>query len=198
MPRNNDGAAFGSRVMRGLRTKLRDLDKKSGGQYFDKATALTEARKQLGTTDRFKEWLKDASSGMGYTTGQCRAADRLISALKKVPQRKLWERLGWYDGVSRLESIPKSAERAAVLAAVTAKRGVLTTSAFKALLAEHAPSLSQRDSVRRDNEQAEELKKLRAELDAMKKWTRGSVKNYPFLSDTLTPELREILGIRRS
>lgn len=198
MTRNSAGVAFGSKVMSGLRSTLRNLDKKSGGHYFDKAAALTEARKQLGTTDRFKEWLKDSAKGMGYTTGQCRACDRLISALKKVPERKLWERLGWYDGVSRLESIPKSAERAAVLEEIKKKRGVLTTSAFKELLSNLAPSLSQRDSVRRDNEQAEELKQLRAELDALRKWTKGSVRKYPFLSDTLTPDLRETLGIRRS
>ena len=198
MAKQEQGASFTGNIMRGLRSKLRNLDKKSGGHYFDKAAALTEARKQCGTTDRFRNWLTDAAQGMGYTSGQVRACNRLISALKKVPERKLWERLGWYDGVSRLESIPKSAERAAVLETVKKKRGVITTSEFKTLLATQAPSLSQRDNVRRDNEQAKELKAMRDELDTMKKWAKGSIKRYPFLADTIDDDLREILGIRRS
>jgi len=195
---NSTGASFTGKVMTGLRTKIRNLDKKQGGAYFDKASALTEARKQCGTTERFKVWLKDPSEGLGYTVGQVRATDRLVSAVKKVPERKLWERLGWYDGVSRLESIPKSVERAKVLEAVHQKRGVLSTTEFKKMLADHAPSLAQRDAVRSDNEQEEKLKKLSGELNKIKSWVKGSVKRYPFLTDTLDDDLSEMLGIRRN
>ncbi len=186
-----------TRELGSLRTKLQNLDKKGGGVAFDKASALTEARKLLGTDERFRVWLQDPAAGMGYTTGQVRACKRMIGALKKVPERALWERLGYYDGVSRLESIPKSNERAAVLAAVKAKRGVVTTSEFKALLAEKAPSLEIRDSVRADNEQAAKIKQLEQQVEQLKKWAKGSLTRYPFLNESVTDELRELLGVRR-
>jgi len=198
---------FKKTAMKAARTKFNAGRSKAGGGAYEQAEALADAKTQCGgDSDVFKDWLQDASLGLGLTAGQVPACNRLLQGLTDAPERWIWEKLGWQNGLSKVVSVKKASERKAALDAVRDKgrNGKLTQQKWDALLAEHCPSRETRGG----REQTEtylkdEVERLKKELAAEKKskealqtWGKEQLRKIPPTADwTLDATVRELLGL---
>jgi hypothetical protein len=196
---------FKAKKLRELRTRLRSLDKKGGGVAWDRAKALTEIASHFSDNRKTAEFLEDPVDGLGYEKGTRIAAFRQIKALEMIPEKKVWERLGWTGGsggISRIEKIPVAAERAKVISTVKTAigrngQGKLTQKGFREILVAHAPSLEVKDSWQRKNAKEAEIKKLRYEASVMRRSMKGIVKVRPEIRTMLDEEAIEVFDLKR-
>jgi len=185
------------------KTKIAKAIKKVGGAEWDLAKGYQGLWTDCTSPDEFREFLADPADGLGLDSNKIKTARRMISALKSVPEKAIWERLGWSGGVSLLERVPKVRERKAVHDEVLKRigksgRGRLSKATYKQLLRDLAPSLEVKDSVQRENEWAARLRELEHENTVLKREFKGLLRRLPVdLEEAVSDEAFEILGTRR-
>ena len=205
MPSDTD-KLFKTRAMKAARTKFNGGRTKQGAGAFEQAEALQEAKTKCdGDTEVWTDWLQNASLGLGLTGGQIPGCKRLIQGLIDAPERWIWEKLGWHNGLSKVVSVPKASERKAALDAVRKKgrNGKVTQAGWDDILKEHCPSRKTKTAAQREQTQAAEVERLKKELAEAKrreglltKWGKEQLKKIPPIADwTLDDEIREMLGM---
>jgi len=203
----NTDTLFKKRAMKALRTKFNSGRSKAGGGCFEQAEALADAKTQCGgDADVFKEWLLNASHGLGLTGGQVPACNRLLQGLKDAPERWIWEKLGWQNGLSKVVSVPKASERQAALDAVRAKgrNSKITQALWSSILDEFCPSREgKKGRQQTETYLKEEVARLKKELAAERKskealqgWGKEQLRKIPPTADwTTNADVRELLGL---
>ena len=199
---------FKSKAMKAARSKFNSGRSRAGGGAFEQAEALSEAKSACyGDTDVWTDWLQDPSNGLGLTGGQIPGCKRLIQGLVDAPERWVWEKIGWHNGLSKMVSVPKASERKAALDTVRARgrTGKITQAGWDDILSASCPSRKLKSSAQREQTQVAEIDRLKKELsdekrkrEKLTKWGKEQLKKIPPIADwTLDDEVREMLGMPR-
>lgn len=194
---------FRSKKLQAAKSTILKARRKRGGAEWEEARGYEVLWSECNSTDEFRNFLMDPADGLGYSSATAGVARRMVSALKTVPERVVWEKLGWQGGVVTIERIPNAVERHRVHEAVIEKlgrvgRGKLTKLLFTEMLREHAPSLEVRDQHAHQNGLVAKVRELEALLRSYRQDVRTITRNVPQTADVLSDAVREDLAQKKA
>jgi hypothetical protein len=190
---------FKNKRLQAAKSTILKARRKRGGAEWEEALGYEALWTECGSGDEFRNFLMDPADGLGFPSATAGVARRMVSALKTMPEKVIWERLGWQDGVCTIERVPNAIERQTMHDVVLKKlgkggRGKLGKATFKDLLREHAPSLEVRDAHAHQNSLAAKVRELEALLKYYRQDVRTITRNVPQTRDVLSDPVREDLA----
>ena len=143
----------------------------------------------------FVRFLMDCESGLGLSNSTAYKYERMVSAVKVVPNEPVWEKVGW-GGVNKVVQIENRNERVAVCRAIVREPSTVSKHALIEIMADKAPSYSaQRGSRGSGGGGITKTQALR-ERDVLASTLTQILKDYAVIRrEWLTDEIRTILGL---